>query len=48
MKKAFVGFPFQIRPVKTERDFFRLCENFLDYDEPMLREPISLALKEPD
>ena len=28
--------------------FLRVCEDFLDHDQPMLLEPLSLALKESD
>jgi tRNA-dihydrouridine synthase B len=38
----------QIRRVSTEADFFRICEEFLDHDQPMPLEPFSLALKETD
>jgi hypothetical protein len=34
--------------VKTEADFFRVCETFLSHDQPMLLEPFPLALKESD
>jgi hypothetical protein len=37
-----------IRRVTTERDFFQLCEKFLNHDEPMPLEPFQLALKETD
>ena len=29
----------QIRRVSTKVDFFRVCEEFLDHDRPMLLEP---------
>jgi tRNA-dihydrouridine synthase B len=38
----------QIRRVTTEADFMRICESFLDHDQPMPLEPFSLALKETD
>jgi tRNA-dihydrouridine synthase len=38
----------QIRRVTTREDFFRLCEEFLDHDEPMPLEPFRLNLKEAD
>ena len=33
----------QIRRVTTKADFFRVCEAFLDHDEPMALEPFALA-----
>lgn len=38
----------QIRRVTTEVEFFRVCEEFLNHDQPMPLEPFSLALKETD
>lgn len=38
----------QVRRVTTERDFFALCERFLDHDEPMPLEPFSIPLPERD
>jgi tRNA-dihydrouridine synthase B len=38
----------QIRRVTTRSDFFRVCETFLNHDQPMLLEPFPLALKETD
>jgi tRNA-dihydrouridine synthase len=38
----------QVRRVTTRDDFFRLCEEFLDHDQPMLLEPFRLTLKEAD
>jgi tRNA-dihydrouridine synthase len=32
-----------IRRVTTKADFFRVCEEFLNHDEPMLLEPFALA-----
>jgi tRNA-dihydrouridine synthase B len=32
-----------IRRVTTTADFFRVCEEFLDHDEPMTLEPVSVA-----
>ncbi len=37
-----------IRRVETEAEFFRVCETFLDHDEPMPLEPFPLALKPTD
>jgi tRNA-dihydrouridine synthase len=33
-------FLFEIRRVTTTSDFFRVCENFLDHDQPMPLEPV--------
>jgi tRNA-dihydrouridine synthase B len=38
----------QIRRVTTRAEFFRVCEAFLDHDQPMPLEPFPLALKETD
>ena len=38
----------QIRRVTSEKEFFRLCEEFLSHDELMPLEPFSLDLKESD
>lgn len=38
----------QIRRVTIERDFFAVCENFLNHDGPMPLEPFALPLKETD
>ena len=38
----------QIRRVSTRADFFRVCDEFLHHDQPMLLEPFSLELKETD
>ena len=38
----------QIRRVTTRGEFFRVCESFLDHDQPMTLEPFPLALKETD
>ena len=32
-----------IRRVTTTADFFRVCENYLDHDQPMTLEPVSIA-----
>jgi hypothetical protein len=32
-------FLYQIRRVSTKADFFRVCEEFLDHDRPLLLEP---------
>ena len=37
-----------IRRVDTRADFFRVCETFLDHDEPMLLEPFALNLAPTD
>ena len=37
-----------IRRVNTERDFFAICEEFLEHDEPMPLEPFAIPLKEHD
>ncbi|MBI5775622.1 MAG: tRNA-dihydrouridine synthase family protein [Verrucomicrobia bacterium] len=37
-----------IRRVTTEAEFFRVCGEFLDHDQPMPLEPFTLALKETD
>ena len=38
----------QIRRVSTQAGFLRVCEEFLDHDQPMPLEPFSLALKRGD
>jgi tRNA-dihydrouridine synthase len=38
----------RIRRVVTERDFFAVCAEFLDHDEPMPLEPFTIPLKERD
>src|SRR6266496_533397 len=38
----------QIRRVTTKAEFFRICEEFLNHDQPMLLEPFSLELKATD
>jgi tRNA-dihydrouridine synthase len=38
----------EIRRVDTKADFFRICEEFLNHDQPMPLEPFSLDLKETD
>ena len=38
----------QIRRVTARADFFRVCEVFLDHDEPMMMEPFRLRLAERD
>lgn len=38
----------QIRRVETSTEFFRICEEFFDHDQPMPLEPFQLALKERD
>ena len=38
----------QVRRVTTTAGLFRLCEEFLDHDQPMPLEPFPLALKEGD
>ena len=37
-----------IRRVNTPGEFFRVCEEFLDHDEPMALEPFTLDLKPTD
>ena len=37
-----------IRRVNTERDFFAICEQFLDHNDPMPLEPFAIPLKEHD
>jgi nifR3 family TIM-barrel protein len=41
-------FLYQIRRVTTRADFFRICEEFLNHNEPMPLEPFNLSLKESD
>jgi hypothetical protein len=36
-------FLFEIRRVATAADFFRVCETFLNHDEPMLLEPPAVS-----
>ena len=38
----------QIRRVTTKSDFFRVCEEFLNHDQPLPLEPFSFALKDAD
>jgi tRNA-dihydrouridine synthase B len=38
----------QIRRVSVKADFFRVCEEFLNHDQPMPLEPLPLVLKETD
>jgi tRNA-dihydrouridine synthase len=38
----------QIRRVSTQADFLRVCEEFLNHDQPMPLEPFPLALKASD
>lgn len=42
------AFLHQIRRVTTKDDFFRVCRDFLDHDEPMRLEPFTLELKRTD
>lgn len=42
------GFLHQIRRATTEAEFFRICEGFLDHDQPMPLEPLPISLKESD
>lgn len=42
------AFLHDIRRVAAERDFFAVCERFLDHDQPMPLEPFSLTLKQTD
>jgi len=41
---AAAGFLHQIRRSQTREDFFRICREFLDHDEPMPLEPDSESL----
>src|SRR6267154_2697703 len=38
----------QVRRVTTKADFFRVCQEFMDHDQPMPLEPYLLPLKETD
>jgi len=38
----------QIRRVTTQKEFFRVCEEFLNHDRPMPLDPFPLKLKETD
>src|SRR3954469_6475159 len=38
----------EIRRVTTKNDFFRVCESYLNHEEPMSLEPYSITLKETD
>lgn len=38
----------RVRRVHTEADFFAVCREFLDHDEPMPLEPLPLPLHERD
>ena len=38
----------QIRRVTTKTDFFRVCEEFLNHNQPLLLEPFSFDCKEVD
>jgi tRNA-dihydrouridine synthase B len=38
----------RIRRVTTKEDFFRVCEEFLNHDQPMPLEPLPLSLKATD
>jgi hypothetical protein len=42
------AFLHQIRRVTTKVDFFRVCREFLDHDQPMRLEPFRLELKRTD
>ncbi len=42
------AFLHQIRRVTTRVDFFRVCREFLDHDQPMRLEPFALELKRTD
>jgi tRNA-dihydrouridine synthase B len=42
------SFLHQIRRVTTEAEFFRVCEGFMNHDQPMPMEPFALALAETD
>jgi len=36
----------QIRRVTTRAEFFRVCEDFLDHDQPMPLEPFQVEARE--
>jgi tRNA-dihydrouridine synthase len=38
----------QIRRVSTKANFFRVCEEFLNHDQPLPLEPFSFAIKDAD
>jgi len=38
----------QIRRVTTKPDFFRVCEEFLNHNQPLPLEPFSFAVKDAD
>jgi hypothetical protein len=38
----------EIRRVTTERDFFVVCEKYMDHSDPMPLEPFALQLAERD
>jgi tRNA-dihydrouridine synthase len=38
----------QIRRVTTKSDFFRVCEEFLNHNQPLPLEPFSFAIKDAD
>jgi hypothetical protein len=38
----------QIRRVTTKADFFRVCEEFLNHNQPLPLEPFSFAIKDAD
>ena len=38
----------QIRRVETKANFFRVCEEFMNHDQPMRLEPLTVALKSTD
>jgi hypothetical protein len=38
----------QIRRVTTKSDFFRVCEEFLNHDQPLPLEPFSFTIEEAD
>ena len=42
------AFLHQIRRVTTEADFFRVCTDFLDHDQPLTLEPFPIALNPVD
>jgi tRNA-dihydrouridine synthase B len=46
--EATGGFLHAIRRVMTKADFFRICSEYLEHDEPMPLEPFKLVLQESD
>ena len=40
------GFLHRIRRATTQADFFRVCQDYLDHDEPMPLEPLTMKSRE--